>query len=209
MLLVPLGLATYCLYVYTLTGNPLAWLEANRHWDYTLGHAPGQRLLEFVSTLWRSPYNVLVNPAELYQLFHATTGVLFLTSTPWVFTRVGVPFGAYVLATLLIPLTGSQLEGIGRYSANLFPVFMLLATFRSPRVYDALLVVFSLLLALFVGLFVNWHPIYWESFPRSVFANLTAPRRCMPKLPSALQLRDRHTVVKSALIAKTVPESRT
>ena len=160
VLLVPLGLAAYCLYVYTLTGNPLAWLEANRHWDYTLGHAPGQRLLEFFSTLWRSPYNVLVNPAELYQLFHATTGVLFLTLTPWVFTRVGVPFGAYVLATLLIPLTGSQLEGIGRYSANLFPVFMLLATFRSPRVYDALLVVFSLLLALFVGLFVNWHPIY-------------------------------------------------
>ena len=160
VLLVPLGLATYCLYVYTLTGSPLAWLEANRHWDYTLGNPPGQRLLEFVSMLWRSPYNVLVTPAELYQVFHATTGVLFLTLTPWVFTRVGVPFGAYVLVTLLIPLTGSQLEGIGRYSANLFPVFMLLATFRSPRLYDALLVVFSLLLALFVGLFVNWHPIY-------------------------------------------------
>lgn len=160
VLLVPLGLAAYCVYIYTLAGNPFAWVEANRHWDYTLGHTPGQRLLEFVLTLWRSPYNVLVTPAELYQVFHATTGVLFLTLSPWVFTRVGVPFGAYVLVSLLVPLTSNQLEGIGRYAAVLFPVFMLLGTFRSPRLYDALLVVFSLLFALFVGLFVNWHPIY-------------------------------------------------
>jgi hypothetical protein len=42
----------------------------------------------------------------------------------------------------------------------LFPVFLVLATVKSPRFHEALLVVCSTFLALFVGLFVTWRPIY-------------------------------------------------
>ena len=45
-------------------------------------------------------------------------------------------------------------------STILFPVFMAVGSLRSPRFHETLLIVWSLFLALFVGLFVTWHPIY-------------------------------------------------
>jgi len=60
-----------------------------------------------------------------------------------------------------VPLSGNALEGIGRYAATLFPVFMLVGSLvRSPRVHEALLVSGALLLSLFSALFATWHPIY-------------------------------------------------
>src|SRR5438045_318681 len=45
LMLVPLGLGVYCGYVYRLTGDPLAWLDAQRYWDYSVGDLPWRRLL--------------------------------------------------------------------------------------------------------------------------------------------------------------------
>ena len=98
--------------------------------------------------------------AAAYHLFHGAVALFFLAMTPAVFKRLGVALGAYVLVSLIVPLTGSALEGIGRYSAVVFPVFMALGMIKSPRVHEALLIVWSLFLALFVGLFVTWRPIY-------------------------------------------------
>jgi hypothetical protein len=68
--------------------------------------------------------------------------------------------GAYVLVSLLIPLSSNSLIGIGRYAAVLFPVFMLVGAVRSPRVHEALIITGSVLLALYVTFFVTQQPIY-------------------------------------------------
>jgi hypothetical protein len=65
-----------------------------------------------------------------------------------------------VLASLLVPLSGNALEGIGRYTAVLFPVFMVLGGLRSQRMHEALLIIAALLRSLFVILFVTLRPIY-------------------------------------------------
>ena len=95
-----------------------------------------------------------------FRLFHGMTALVFLVLMPGVFKRFGVAMGAYVLASLLVPLSGSALEGIGRYAAVLFPVFMFAGTFRSERLHEAVLIVCSLFLALFIALFVTLRPIY-------------------------------------------------
>ena len=59
-----------------------------------------------------------------------------------------------------IPLSGNALEGIGRYAAVLFPAFMVVGSFTSPRVHEAILVASALFLALFVCLFATGRPIY-------------------------------------------------
>jgi hypothetical protein len=93
-------------------------------------------------------------------LFHGVVALFLLACVPTVFTRLGAPLGCYVLVSLLVPLSGNALSGIGRYGAVLFPVFMMLATIESRRMHEALPIIWSLFLALFVGLFVTWHPIY-------------------------------------------------
>jgi len=73
---------------------------------------------------------------------------------------VGPALGAYVAVSLLLPLSGNALEGIGRYAATLFPVFMLLGQQRSRRLHEAILVGSALLLSLLQALFVTLRPIY-------------------------------------------------
>ena len=67
----------------------------------------------------------------------------------------------YVAVSLYVPLSGNALEGIGRYAATLFPVFVLLGSgVASRRVHEALLVSGAILLSLLSALFATWHPIY-------------------------------------------------
>jgi len=65
-----------------------------------------------------------------------------------------------VAVSLYVPLTGNALEGIGRYAATLFPVFILLGQVRSRRVHEAILIGGALVLSLLTSLFVGFYPIY-------------------------------------------------
>ena len=159
---IPLALAGYCAYVYTLSGNPLAWLNAQVHWGYSLWHPPWEQLLKMIGRLVKHgsyDYFFVSNMAP-YRLFHGAVALIFLALTPAVFRRLGAAMGTYVLVSLLVPLSGNALEGVGRYSAVLFPVFMLVGSFKSRRLHEAILITASLFLALFVCLFVTLRPIY-------------------------------------------------
>jgi len=159
---IPLALAGYCAYVYTLAGDPLAWLSAQAHWGYSLGHPPWEQLLRMIERFAKHGFYdyFFVSAMAPYRLFHGSVALLFLALTPAVFKNLGVGMGAYVLASLVVPLSGSALEGIGRYAAVLFPTFMLAGSVKSPRVHEAILTVAALFLALFVCLFAANRPIY-------------------------------------------------
>jgi hypothetical protein len=86
--------------------------------------------------------------------------LVFVALTPSVFTRVSPALGAWVAVCLYVPLTGNALEGIGRYAATLFPVFMLLGTIPSRRVHEAILVGGAIVLSLLTSLFAGFYPIY-------------------------------------------------
>ena len=159
---VPLALAGFCAFAYSLSGDPLAWLNAQSQWGYSLGHPPWQLLLSLLGrVLKHGAYDYFfVSPMAPFRLFHGIAALMFLALTPAVFKRLGPPMGMYVLVSLLVPLSGNALEGIGRYAAALFPVFMVLGGLRSQRVHEALLIIAALLRSLFVILFVTLRPIY-------------------------------------------------
>lgn len=159
---IPAALLGYCAYVWSIAGDPLAWLNSQSQWGYSLGHPPWQQLQAVIGSIERyGLYDYFfTSPEAPFRLFHGAAALFLLAATPLVFKRLGPPLGVWVLASCVIPLTGNALEGIGRYGAALFPVFMALGSLRSPRLHETLLIVWSLFLALFVGLFVTWHPIY-------------------------------------------------
>ncbi|MGQ0733736.1 MAG: mannosyltransferase family protein [Acidobacteriota bacterium] len=162
LLLIPTALATYSLYVWSLAGHPLAWLTAQNQWGFTLGHPPWEQLLSVLARLERyGPYDYFfTSQFAAFRLFHAGAALFLLAMTPSVFRRLGAPLGLWVVLSVVVPLSGNALEGIGRYGAVLFPVFMVLGATSSARAHEALLIMWSLFLALFVGLFVTWQPIY-------------------------------------------------
>ncbi len=162
LLPVPLALAGYSLWVYTLSGDPLGWLSAQAHWGNSIGNPPWRLLLTMIGQLVKhGGYDYFfVAPNAPFRLFHGLTALLFLVFIPAIFKRLGGAMGAYVLASLLVPLSATALEGIGRYAAVLFPAFMLAGTVKSQRAHEIILIVFSHFHALFICLFVTLRPIY-------------------------------------------------
>lgn len=162
LLLIPAGLAGYCAYVYTLSGDPLGWLSAQAHWGYSLGHWPWQQLLKMFDRIVKHGLYDYFFVSEMapFRLFHGVAALIFLAITPAIFKRLGVAMGAYVLISLLVPLSSNALEGVGRYAAVLFPAFMVVGSFKSERLHEAILITASLFLALFVCLFGTGRPIY-------------------------------------------------
>jgi hypothetical protein len=159
---IPAALAGFSLYVAHLTGDPLAWLHAERAWGYSLWQAPWQQLLVLFGDIGQRGLYLYFfsSPLAPFRLFHGAIALALLMLVPTIFRRLGVALGAYVLVNLLVPLSSNALEGIGRYAAAWFPIFMVMGMVGSPRIREAILVTSSLLLALFVGLFVTWQPIY-------------------------------------------------
>jgi hypothetical protein len=162
LLPIPLALAGYSYYVYTLSGDPLGWMTAQSQWGNSIGHPPWRLLLTMIGQLVKHGWYdyFFVAPDAPFRLFHGLTALLFLIFIPSIFKRLGLAMGAYVLASLLVPLSATALEGIGRYAAVLFPAFMLAGTIKSQRAHEIVLIVFSHFHALFICLFVTLRPIY-------------------------------------------------
>jgi hypothetical protein len=158
----PLALAGYCTFVYSLSGDALAWFRAQDQWGYRLGQPPWRELLNLTERLVEHglyDYFLLSERAP-FDLLHGASALFVLALTPAVFRRLGAPLGAYVLVSLLIPLSANVLEGVGRYASVLFPVFIVMGHVTSRRLHDAIVIVGSLFLALFTTLFVNQYPVY-------------------------------------------------
>ena len=160
--LVPLALAAFCAHSYRLSGDPLGWLHAQSQWGYSVGHRPWVELMRLVDGIdSRGLYGYFFSdPLAPYYFLHGVVALAFVALLPSVFARLGPALGAYVAVSLLVPLTGNALEGIGRYAATLFPVFMLLGSATSQRVHEAILIGSALVLSLLAGLFAGFYPIY-------------------------------------------------
>lgn len=159
---IPAALGLHSLFLYRLSGDPLAWLHAQAHWGYSVGNAPWaavQHLIESIEAAGLYRY-VVTRPDAVYHVLHAMVGLAVIALTPSIVGRLGVALGSYVLVGILVPLSGNSIEGLGRYASTLFPVFMYLGVSSSRRVHEALLIGGALWLALLIALFVTHYPVY-------------------------------------------------
>ena len=127
--LVPLGFATFCAFAYRLVGRS-ARLAARagavglqRRQPPVGGADAAASTASTASGLYGYFFS---DPLAAYYFLHGVVALAFVALVPSVFTRLGLALGAYVAVSLYVPLSGNALEGIGRYAATLFPVFMLL-----------------------------------------------------------------------------------
>jgi hypothetical protein len=159
--LAPVGIAAYSAYVYQLSGRPFEWAASITRWGYTPG---GNALTVFVPLLRQlvtHPYAYLLSgPAALPDVLYGLTALLFVSAIPFVWRKFGAAYGLFVTLNLYLPLSSGVFEGLGRYCSVLFPVFIWLASIRSPHVYTALVVVFALFYTLGLALFATVHPLF-------------------------------------------------
>ena len=154
------GVGFYCLYNYSVSGNPLEWAASIQRWGYYPGGSPLMAPVRLVQALVLHPYAYLTGvPTAPYDTLNGLTGIAVIASVPFVWRRFGAGYGLFMAVNLWLPLSSGQYEGWGRYCSVLFPFFIWLASVRS-RSTPWLVVLFAVLYTLCFALFVTLHPLY-------------------------------------------------
>ncbi len=140
-----LGIFSFTTYQYIYFNEPLAFFKSQMEWGRKFTFNAGH--LQLISP---APYANLA--ADLLFLTTAIiAGVLLLK-----YSRVS--YGLYVLTTMLVAASTGTLMSVSRFSLILFPVFILIASFKNRHFQFAWQLVSILLLAMYTAFFVN---NYW------------------------------------------------
>jgi hypothetical protein len=176
LLLAPLGLGAYALYLGLAEGDALRFLHAHDAWYRDLSVplagvweglgaavdgfrqlASGQREVVYFEQAAGDPYRIAAVNLILFGslIFGAAACV-------GVFRRLPLAYGAWVGVSLLLPLSEpvepQPLMSLPRFLAVLFPIFMWLAAWCEERgATDRVAAASALGLGLFTAQFASWH----------------------------------------------------
>ena len=153
-----LGTLLYSLFIWRMTGNPIAWASGHAAWGRHYASLAllvttrasflrQQGVYEYIA---RSPYDLL-----------NVLGAVFVLASVWpVWRRFGIAYAAFILVNILPPLASGGFLSAGRLSSVLFPAFVWLAAVVSPRQRTAWIVSFAMLQAMCAALFYTWRPLF-------------------------------------------------
>jgi hypothetical protein len=151
--LIPLGLATYMAYLWVLRGDPLYFSHVQEHWGRHLA-PPWESFQHSFRIIAHGVPQAVAN-----QLLEVTFTMLMLGVLIAGFRRLRPSYIAYMLLSILVPMSTSSLMSMPRFALVLFPMFVLFALWGAKPAVNNAIVAFSLpLLGLFTVLFADW---YW------------------------------------------------
>ena len=149
--LIPLGMLTYIYFLKVNFDRPLAFIETQAAW--------GRENVGPVAVLKNNVVELLngeLNKGWLTRFWNISFYVLFLGLVPFIWFKLGEGYAVFVLIMLLVP-SASAVGSVIRYLLTQFPAFMLLAWWgRDERIDRTVNLSFSVLLGVFVVVFVNW-----------------------------------------------------
>ena len=159
VLLIPLGTLLYCAYCWKTFHNPLAFASIQAHWDrYTAW--PWEGIIYAFNELFGiQPFGSFFEAHILIDLV-ATLSFILLAILGWrkLRTSYSIWLALLLIYILASPATGQHdvLVSNQRFALEMFPGFITLAALgiEHPRLHQALLVAFPMLLAIFSILFV-------------------------------------------------------
>lgn len=155
------GMAGYCVFNYIVSGTPFAWYDAITFWGYRPGGNPFGGLRGLLQALALRPYQFLATePMAPYDTLNALSALGALALVPVIWRRFNAGYALIVVASLLLPLSSGQFEGLGRYCSVQFPIALALASFGGETRHHVLLVASAMLYALGLAMFVTVHPLF-------------------------------------------------
>jgi hypothetical protein len=151
LFLVPAGIGSFMFYLYSITGNPIAFKDILVTWGRGTGF--------FVVTLFgylRNPWLIMV-PWD-FRIINFTGAALALICGGWLLKRRQWTLGVYTLLCVIAALSSLVLQSQARYAMVLFPIYFVLAKAgERPYVDETIrtisIALFTLMTALFAAHF--------------------------------------------------------
>ena len=156
-----IGIGSYSIFVYSISGHPFEWYASITRWGYRPGGNPLAGLFAIAQQLLTRPYEFIVTERMApYDTLNAVLATGALLSVPFIWMRFGRGYAAVVILGLLLPLSSGQYEGLGRYCSVLFPLPILFGSLKGETRHLGLLTSFVLFYTLGLVLFGNVHPLF-------------------------------------------------
>lgn len=155
VLLSPMGILLYCLYLFGQTGDPFYFIRAQLHWHSGFA-LPGSAIFHTFKQLLTAGFI-----ANNFRDFLDFIMVIFGASLVFrVWKHLSIDYAIFSIFSLIMPLFSQTLAATPRYLLTIFPAFMVLAFLKNQYVMLFYQVFSLMLLVVFAILFVNG---YWSS----------------------------------------------
>jgi Mannosyltransferase (PIG-V) len=152
-----IGLLVYSAYLYQLSGNPFAWVQAHRAWGRTYRGLTTVIVDHYHSVVANGFYGYLAGePFDFVNAIGAVTAVALLWPTA---RRIGNAFALHVALLILPPMAAGGMLGMGRITSVAFPMFAALAAVLPARLVPAVVCAFALLQGLVATAFFTCRPL--------------------------------------------------
>jgi hypothetical protein len=149
-----LGTLLFSGYIYTLTGDPIAWREAHTAWGRSYTGLP--MLLTPLESITERGV-VAYTSAQPIEALNAL-GAILACALVWPITRrFGPEYGLFMILNVGPPLFFGGFLSMGRVTSLLFPMFMYLAVVLADRQRQTLACGFACVQSLAAVLFFTWH----------------------------------------------------
>jgi hypothetical protein len=136
---IPLGLVSFMVFLWSITGNPFACIDAVKGWGRT-GAAPWMTLYEYLLTP-----RAIIDPWNFRTLHFASAILALGVAAFWAWRRHWA-FAFFTLFAVLLPLSSGTLHSTARYMSVVFPIFIALAILAiRPRLDQTIRVIFLVL----------------------------------------------------------------
>jgi hypothetical protein len=152
------GMLAFSAFIYRLTGNPFKWTAQNVAWGRVyrgLDAIVSDRVGFIANNGWYSYAST-----QTIDLFYSLAILLALASLWPIYRRWGLPYVAFVLLTILPPMSAGGLLSMGRVTSVLFPVFLWMGAAVPARHRVAWIALFALLQGFVAVMFFTWRPLY-------------------------------------------------
>ncbi len=155
ILIAPTGFLSYCLYLFSKTGDPFYFLTSQLHWMRSLA-MPGLNIWETLRVV-SFPGLLLKYPNMAIDLIFT---IFLIGMVLRSFRFLPFSYGVYGLISLLLPLATPTLMSMPRFILPIFPIFILMAKIKNQHFIFAYQLVSIMLLSAFAVMYIN---DYWVS----------------------------------------------
>ena len=160
LLLIPLGLGIYMIYLNRTTGDPLAFF----HVQVNFAQLRSEKLILLYQVFWRYVKMLFTvnraDPLYLTIVLEFVSGIVFLVTTVYSFIKHRLSYSVFNFLAYLTPTLTGSFTSLPRYVLLCFPSFLLIGELlsRSPLARKIVLGTFALAFIIFLSLFARG---YW------------------------------------------------
>jgi len=135
LLLIPLGLLVYMVYLYRVTGDPLEFFNTVS----IFGEQRSSSLILFPQVFYRYIFKILPNlnysyfPVVFTTWLEFITAGLFLTLSVVAFKKLRLSYALYMAVSYLVPTLAGSFSSMPRYILIIFPGFLLFSLWFTKR----------------------------------------------------------------------------